>query len=76
MSQTDGTKDVSEGVPARSSSDKPTREQEEMLQVHEALRGLRFGTVTIIVQDGVIVQIDRLDKRRLRSPKLDTEHRA
>jgi hypothetical protein len=76
MSQTDETKDVSPGVPEHSSSDRPTREQEEMRQVREALRGLRFGTVTIIVQDGVVVQIDRLEKRRLRSPKLDTEHRA
>jgi hypothetical protein len=76
MSQTDETRHVPNAVPERASSDRPTREQEEMHQVREALRGLRFGTVTIIVQDGVVVQIDRLEKRRLRSPKLDTEHRA
>jgi hypothetical protein len=33
--------------------------------IREALRGLRFGYVNIIVQDGVIVQIDRTEKRRL-----------
>ena len=37
-------------------------------QIIEALRGLRFGTVNIIVQDGVIVQIDRTEKRRLKRP--------
>lgn len=34
--------------------------------ITDALRGLRFGVVSIIVQDGVIVQIDRTEKRRLR----------
>lgn len=38
----------------------------ELAQIRESLRGLRFGTVNIIVQDGVIVQIDRTEKRRLR----------
>ena len=34
--------------------------------IREALRGLRFGIVSIIVQDGVVVQIDRTEKRRMR----------
>jgi hypothetical protein len=33
-------------------------------QVEEALRGLRYGTVTITVQDGVVVQVERLERRR------------
>lgn len=32
--------------------------------VAAALKGLRFGQVTITVQDGVIVQIDRTERRR------------
>lgn len=31
----------------------------------DALRGLRFGSITIAVQDGVIVQVERLEKRRI-----------
>jgi hypothetical protein len=38
----------------------------EITQIRESLRGLRYGSVNIIVQDGVIVQIDRVEKRRLR----------
>lgn len=34
--------------------------------IREALRGLRFGQVTIIVQDGVIIQVDRMERRRLK----------
>ena len=34
-------------------------------QIEQALKGLRFGQVTIIVQDGVVVQIDRLERTRL-----------
>ncbi len=33
----------------------------------EALRGVRFGTVTVIIQDGRVVQIDRTERRRLKA---------
>jgi hypothetical protein len=33
-------------------------------EIEEALRGLRFGTVTIVVQDGVVIQLERTEKRR------------
>ncbi len=34
-------------------------------QVREALRTMRFGTVTLVVQDGRVIQIDRNEKIRL-----------
>jgi hypothetical protein len=34
-------------------------------KVRDALNGLRFGTVTVIVQDGVVVQVERTEKVRL-----------
>ena len=36
-------------------------------RIQEALRGLRFGTVTVVIQDGVVVQIERMEKLRLDS---------
>jgi hypothetical protein len=33
--------------------------------VEEALSGLRFGSVTITVHDGAIVQVERIEKKRL-----------
>jgi hypothetical protein len=42
---------------------------QELGQIREALRGLRFGSVNVIVQDGVVVQIDRTEKRRIRRPE-------
>jgi hypothetical protein len=36
--------------------------------VDDALRGLRFGTVTVVVHDGQIVQIERTEKTRLQPP--------
>ena len=39
--------------------------QKALEQIEEALQGLRFGQVTITVQDGVVVQIDRLERTRL-----------
>lgn len=34
-------------------------------QIGTALQQLRFGQVTITVQDGVVVQIERLERTRL-----------
>lgn len=34
-------------------------------EVLAAIRGVRHGTVTLIVQDGRVVQIERTEKRRL-----------
>ncbi len=38
-------------------------------QIRDSLRGLRFGSVNVIVQDGVVIQIDRTEKRRLRNAR-------
>lgn len=37
-------------------------------QLREALRAIRFGTVTLVVQDGHVIQIDRNEKIRLKRP--------
>ena len=34
--------------------------------IRDALRGLRFGLVSIVVQDGVVIQIERTERKRLR----------
>ncbi len=34
--------------------------------IGNALRGIRFGEVRVVVQDGVVVQIDRVEKQRVR----------
>jgi hypothetical protein len=39
---------------------------QEFTHIREAIRGLKFGSVNIIIQDGVVVQIDRTEKRRVR----------
>jgi hypothetical protein len=39
---------------------------EAMDQIRQSLQGLRFGTVSIIVQDGVVIQLERTERRRLR----------
>ncbi|MEO8268541.1 MAG: YezD family protein [Aureliella sp.] len=44
----------------------------EFEQVRQSLQGLLFGSVSIVVQDGVIVQIDRTEKRRLRANEAST----
>jgi hypothetical protein len=56
--------------PRDESASEPDDSRRSALEeIAGALRGLQFGEVTIIVQDGVIVQLDRLERRRLRAPR-------
>jgi hypothetical protein len=41
------------------------RMREALDRIETALRGLRYGTVTAVVQDGVVVQVDRTEKIRI-----------
>jgi hypothetical protein len=42
------------------------RTRDALDRINAALRGLRYGTVTAVVQDGVVVQVERTEKFRLR----------
>jgi hypothetical protein len=35
-------------------------------QVRRAIHSIRYGEVRVVIQDGLIVQIDRVEKQRLR----------
>lgn len=39
--------------------------ESDLSHVAAALKGLRFGQVTVTIQDGVIVQIERTERRRV-----------
>ena len=41
------------------------RARDALDRIFAALRGLRYGTVTAVVQDGVVVQVERTEKIRL-----------
>lgn len=41
-------------------------DQEATEAIRLALRGLRYGQIVVTVQDGVVVQVDRTERRRLR----------
>jgi hypothetical protein len=48
-------------------TDRETGGEGALDEIRASLKNLRYGSVTIIVQDGVIIQIDRTEKRRLQS---------
>jgi hypothetical protein len=41
-------------------------------RIREALQGMRFGEVRVVVHDGVIVQVERTEKLRLTAAKQST----
>ena len=41
------------------------RTRDALDRIQMALRGLRYGTVTAVVQDGIVVQVDRTEKIRI-----------
>lgn len=45
----------------------PTHRTDPVMdQLRGAVEGIRYGEVRVIIQDGVIVQIERVEKQRLR----------
>ena len=63
MSNDHSSKPFRENLTSSQSSEQELRSSLE--QIGGALRGLKFGSVNVIVQDGVVVQIDRTEKVRL-----------
>ena len=56
------------GYPERNDGAEVTgvdRGRDAIERIRTALRGLRYGTVTAVVQDGVIVQVERTEKIRV-----------
>lgn len=53
------------GTPASPLESATTEERRVLEIVLHALRQVRYGYVQIIVQDGRVVQVDRLEKSRL-----------
>ena len=51
----------------RNDPEAPQTEQLTVVLEHvrQALRGLRYGNVSLIVQDGRVVQVDRFEKIRV-----------
>jgi hypothetical protein len=41
--------------------------QFDLEQIRQAIEGLRYGQITIVIHDGSVVQIDRTEKRRFKS---------
>jgi hypothetical protein len=58
------SREQAEGNPLQSES-QPLRHDGALGRIESALRGLEFGTVTAVVQNGVIVQVERTEKVRL-----------
>ena len=53
--------------PRRSSLARDPRDLKSALEhVRQALVGLQFGQVSVIVQDGVVVQVERIERKRFR----------
>ena len=58
--------------PGAAATRRPT--DEELGEGAARLREGRFGSVTIVVQDGVIIQIDNTEKRPLRNRRQASEN--
>ncbi|HYD49614.1 MAG TPA: YezD family protein [Terriglobales bacterium] len=47
------------------SSDRQPRENAAIDSIREALRNLRYGSVTVTVHNGAVVQVERSEKLRV-----------
>jgi hypothetical protein len=55
--------------PVEAAADETRNARWALRQIEEALRGLQFGQVTVTVQDGVVVQVERTERRRFQKQK-------
>jgi hypothetical protein len=55
---------VADALPRREVSEPERTHRVALRYVEEALRGLQYGALTIIVQDGVVVQVERTERHR------------
>ena len=39
----------------------------QLKKIQDAVREIRYGTVTLVIQDGKLIQIDRSEKIRLKA---------
>jgi hypothetical protein len=61
---------MSETSPGDEPAARSRLTREALDYIENALRGLRYGSVTVVVQDGVVVQVERLERMRPeRAPK-------
>ena len=58
------SKPLTDNMSRTPGRNQPLSEQ-ALEQIRDSLRGLSYGVVSIIVQDGIVVQIERTEKRRL-----------
>jgi hypothetical protein len=58
---------MSQDTPSLNGTNNRLPTEDELREIVASLRGMRYGSVSIVVQDGVIIQIDRTEKKRLRN---------
>ncbi len=58
-------KHLSSGEAATPAARRESRSERAIEQIRQALSGLRYGQVCVIVQDGVVIQIERTERTRL-----------
>jgi hypothetical protein len=51
--------------PAQLAATSDSRLDQALVQVRQALAGLQYGQIAITVQNGVVIQIERIERVRL-----------
>lgn len=64
-----GEKASSDALPAAADSRPVVVDSQALAIISQMLRGMKFGHIQVIVRDGVVVQLDRTERRRLREKK-------
>jgi hypothetical protein len=54
-----------EAMPEGNNAARADTDTQALAKVRDALSGLRYGEVTVVVQDGVVVQVERTEKVRI-----------
>ncbi|MGN1014830.1 MAG: DUF2292 domain-containing protein [Butyricicoccus sp.] len=45
--------------------ERPAITENQIQYIQEVAQGIKYGTITLVFQDGVLVQVDRYEKNRI-----------
>lgn len=52
-------------LPNKKQAERPAVTENQLRYIQEIAKDIQYGTITLVFQDGILVQVDRYEKKRI-----------
>ncbi|MDO5548094.1 MAG: YezD family protein [Eubacteriales bacterium] len=52
-------------MPNKKQAERPAVTENQLRYIQEIAKDIQYGTITLVFQDGILVQVDRYEKKRI-----------